>query len=119
MVPLLRLRKLRDVSREEVHRAAKRFARQQLSNPKAHSYVRAASYFAYVATKWLRFVGRLKPPSVRRARFAGQLDDFVQYMALDQRLSPQSLRSNSCIEVFDMVRKATSIPGQREPQSCG
>jgi site-specific recombinase XerD len=95
VVRLLRLRELRDVSREEIHRAAKRFARQQLSNPKAHSYVRAASYFAYVAKKWLRFLGRLKPPSVRRARFAGQLDDFAQYMASEQGLSPQSIQSNS------------------------
>ena len=51
VVRLLRLGKLRDVSPEEIHRAAERFARQQLSNPKAHSYVRAASYFAYVAKK--------------------------------------------------------------------
>jgi hypothetical protein len=46
VVRLLRLRKLRDVSPDEIHRAAERFARQQRSNPKAHSYVRAASYFA-------------------------------------------------------------------------
>jgi hypothetical protein len=78
VVRLLRLGKLRDVSPEEIHRAAERFAREQLSNPKAHSYVRAASYFAYVAKKWLRFLGRLKPLSVRRARFADQLDGFAQ-----------------------------------------
>jgi integrase/recombinase XerD len=95
VVRLLRLRELRDVSPEEIHRAAKRFARQQLSNPKAHSYVRAASYFAYVAKKWLRFLGRLKPPSIRRARFADQLEDFAQYMASEQGLSPHSIQSNS------------------------
>ena len=95
VVRLLRLRELRDVSPEEIHRVAKRFARQQLSNPKAHSYVRAAYYFAYVAKKWLRFFGRLKPPSVRRARFADQLEDFAQYMASEQGLSPHSIQSNS------------------------
>jgi integrase/recombinase XerD len=36
VVRLLRLRELRDVSPEEIQRAAKRFARQQRSNPKAH-----------------------------------------------------------------------------------
>ena len=95
VVRLLRLGKPRDVTPEEIHRAAERFARQQLSNPKAHSYVRAASYFAYVAKKWLRFLGRLKPLSVRRARFADQLDGFAQYMASEQELSPQSIQSNS------------------------
>jgi integrase/recombinase XerD len=95
VVRLLRLQKLRDMSPEEIDRAAERFARQQLSNPKAHSYVRSASYFAYVAKKWLRFLGRLKPPSIRRARFADELEDFAQYMALEQGLSPQSIQSNS------------------------
>jgi site-specific recombinase XerD len=55
----------------------------------------AASYFAYVAKKWLRFIGRLKPVSARRARFADQLDGFAQYMAWEQGLSPQSIQSNS------------------------
>jgi len=97
VVRLLRLGKLRDVSPEEIHRAAERFAGQQLSNPKAHSYVRAASYFAYVAKKWLRFLGRLKPLSVRRARFADRLEDFAQYMALEQGLSPQSIQGSQDI----------------------
>lgn len=95
MVRLLRLREVRDVSPEEIHRAAKRFARQQQSNPKADSYVRAASYLDYVAKEWLRFLGRLKPPSVRRARFADQLEDFAQYMASEQGLSPESMQRST------------------------
>ncbi len=35
---LLRLYKLHDVGQEEIQRAAQRWARQQRSNPKAHSY---------------------------------------------------------------------------------
>jgi hypothetical protein len=94
-VRLLKLNEMRDVSLEEIQRAAERFARQQPSNPRAHSYVRPASYLAYVAKKWLRFLGWLKPPSVRRARFADQLEDFAQYMASEQGLSPHSIQSNS------------------------
>ena len=56
-----------------------------------------------------------------RARFADQLEDFVLYMASETgtvaKLYPVKLLEN--IEVSDEVRRATSIPGQSEPQSCG
>ena len=95
VVRLLRLEELRDVSLEEIRRAAQRWARRQRSNPKAHSYSRSASYFVYAAKKWLRFHDRLKLPSAPRPRFADQLDAFAQYMAAEQGLSPHSIRSHS------------------------
>jgi hypothetical protein len=63
VVRLLRLEKLRDVGQDEIQRAAQRWARQQRSNPKAHSYGNTASFFIYAAKKWLRFHGCLKLPS--------------------------------------------------------
>ena len=60
VVRLLKLDEMRDVALEEIQRAARRWARQQRSNPKAHSYGNSASSFIYAAKKWLRFHGRLK-----------------------------------------------------------
>jgi integrase/recombinase XerD len=77
VVRLLQMEKLRDVSQEEIHGAAQRWARQQRSNPNAHSYGNSASFFIYAAKKWLCFHGRLKPSSAPRTRFADQLGDFV------------------------------------------
>ena len=94
VVRFLRLEKLRDISQEEIHRAALRWARQQRSNPKAHSYGNTASFFIYVAKKWLRFHGRVKLPSAPRTRFSDQLGDFARYMTEEQGLSPHSVRSH-------------------------
>jgi integrase/recombinase XerD len=94
VVRLLQMEKLRDISQEEIHRAAQRWARQQRSNPKAHSCGNSASFFIYAAKKWLCFHGRLKPSSAPRTRFADQLGDFALYMTEEQGLSPQSVRSH-------------------------
>jgi len=93
VVRLLKLMEMRDVSLEEIQRAARCWARQQRANPKAHSYGNSASSFIYAAKKWLRFHGRLKLPSARPMRFADQLSDFARYMTEEQGLSPYSVRS--------------------------
>ena len=77
VVRLLKLNEMRDVSLEEIQRAARCWARQQRANPKAHSYGNSASSFIYAAKKWLRFHGRLKLPSAPPMRFADQLCDFA------------------------------------------
>jgi integrase/recombinase XerD len=94
VVRLLRLYKLRDIGQEEIQRAAQRWAREQRSNPKAHSYGNTASFFIYAAKKWLRFHGCLKVPCAPQMRFAEHLSDFARYMAEEQGLSPQSVRSH-------------------------
>lgn len=94
VVRLLRLEKLRDISQEEIQQAAKRWARQQRSNPKAHSHGNSGSFFIYAAKKWLCFHGCLKMPSAPQMRFADHLDNFARYMTEEQGLSPQSVRSH-------------------------
>jgi integrase len=94
VVRLLKLTKTREVSLEEIRRAARCWARQQRANPKAHSYGNSASSFIYAAKKWLRFHGRLKLPSAPPIRFADQLSSFAQYMTEEQGLSPYSVRSH-------------------------
>src|SRR6266516_212480 len=61
-VRLLTLTDMRDVSLEELQRAARCWARQQRANPKVHSYGNSASSFIYASKKWLRFHGRLELP---------------------------------------------------------
>ena len=95
VIRLLRLEKLRDVDLQEIDRASRIWAQEQRSNPKARTYVRSVSYFAYVAKKWLRFHGRLRVPTRARAWFADQLEDFATYMAAEQGLSPHSIRSHT------------------------
>jgi site-specific recombinase XerD len=91
---LLKLTEMRDVSLEEIQRAALCWAREQRTNPKAQSYDNSASFFVYAAKKWLRFHGRLKRPSAPPMRFADELGDFARYMTEEQGLSPQSVRSH-------------------------
>jgi len=91
---LLKLTEMQDVSLEEIQRAASCWAREQRTNPKAHSYGNSASSFIYAAKKWLRFHGRLKLPSAPPIRFADQLSDFARYMTEEQGLSPYSVRSH-------------------------
>ena len=91
---LLKLNEMRDVSPEEIRRAARRWARQQRSNPRAHSYYNSASSFIYAAKKWLRFHGRLRLPTPPLMRFANQLSNFARYMTEEKGLSPHSVRSH-------------------------
>jgi hypothetical protein len=94
VVRLLKLNQMRDVSLEEIQRAARRWARQQHLNPRAHSCGNSASFFTYAAKKWLRFHGRLKLPSPPPMRSADQRSDFARYMTEEQGLSPHSVRSH-------------------------
>jgi len=52
VIRLLRLKELREVSLEEIKQAAEVWAEEQRSNPRARSYAKSASCFAYVAKKW-------------------------------------------------------------------
>ena len=47
VVRLLKLTEMRDVSLEEIRRAAQCWAREQRTNPKARSYGNSARFFAY------------------------------------------------------------------------
>jgi site-specific recombinase XerD len=94
VVRLLKLDEMRDVALEEIQRTAQRWARQQRSNPKAHSYGNTASFLIYAAKKWLRFHGCLKKPCTPQMQFADQLGNFARCMTEEQGLSPQSVRSH-------------------------
>ena len=72
VIRLLQLTQLRDVWIDEIEEAAKKWTRQQRSNPNIRSYKHTGSYFMYVAKKWLRFAGVLRRPATPRTRFADE-----------------------------------------------
>jgi site-specific recombinase XerD len=94
VIRLLRLTRLRDVQIDEVEEVAQRWARQQRSNPLARSYKHSASYFTYVAKKWLHFAGVLKRPAIPRMRFADEVDEFARWMTEERGLSALTARSH-------------------------
>lgn len=94
VIRLLQLTELRDVWIDEIKEAAQRWERQQRINSFAHSYKHSASFFIYVAKKWLRFAGKLKQPAIPRMRFSDQIDDFVRWTTEERGLSALTVRSH-------------------------
>jgi len=68
VVRLLQMEKLRDVSQEEIHRAAQRWARQQRSNPNAH-FVRQLCFLLYRCSEEVALLPR-SPETVECAAYA-------------------------------------------------
>ena len=100
---VLKLNQMRDVSLEEIRLAARRWARQQRFNPRAHSYGNCALSFTYAAKKWLQFHGRLKLSTPSRMRFADELANFAAYMTDERGLSPHSVRSH-CLKTSAFLK---------------
>lgn len=94
VIHLLKLTRRRAVTLEEVEEAAQRWTEQQHSNPLARSYQHSASYFTYVAKKWLRFAAMLKNPAVPRPRFAAEVDEFTRWITEERGLSALTVRSH-------------------------
>ena len=93
VIRLLKLNRLRGVRIDEIEAAAKKWTRQQRSNPNIRSCKHTGSYFIYVAKKWLRFAGVLKLPAIPRMRFADKIDDYARWMTEEAGLSIPTVRS--------------------------
>jgi integrase/recombinase XerD len=94
VIRLLRLTRLRDVRIDEIENAAQRWTRQQRTNPNVRSCKHSASFFVYVAKKWLRFAGVLKEPAAPRPRFAGEADEFARWMTEERGNAALTVRSH-------------------------
>ncbi|MBK7928957.1 MAG: site-specific integrase [Bryobacterales bacterium] len=94
VIRLLRLTGLRDVSIDEIENAARRWARHQRSNPNVRSSKHSASFFVYVAKKWLRFAGVLKEAATRRPQFADEVDEFTRWMTEEKGMAALTVRSH-------------------------
>jgi integrase/recombinase XerD len=79
IIKVLHLKRLRNVEVSEIRIAARRLAHQKGPRGTGRSRPRA-ELFSYAATKWLRFLGRLKLPSPPRQAFSRQLEEFNEYM---------------------------------------
>jgi hypothetical protein len=93
VIRLLKLTQLRDVWIDEIEAAAKKWIRQQRSNPNVRSYKKTGSYFIYVAKKWLLFAGVLKLPATPRTRYADKIGDYARWMTEEAGLSMPTVRS--------------------------
>ena len=93
IIRLLKLNRLRGVWIDEIEVAAKKWTRQQRSNPNIRSYRHTGSYFVYVAKKWLRFAGVLKLPATPRTRFADKISEYAKWMTEEAGLSIPTVRS--------------------------
>lgn len=80
-VTILPLRKLRDVSEEELEQVARRWIddRHRYSkHPPGHTSI---FYFRWIVRKWLRFLGRLLPPPRSVQPFSEELADYKARMS--------------------------------------
>jgi integrase/recombinase XerD len=93
VIRLLKLTQLRDVWIDEIEAAAKKWTRQQRSNPNIRSYKHSGSFFIYVAKKWLCFAGVLKLPVTPRTQFADKIADYARWMTEDVGLAKPTVRS--------------------------
>lgn len=91
---LLGLKTLRDVEVSEIRTAAAEWARRRPSHPSRKTGPYSATYFSYCARKWLRFCGKLRTPPRAPVPFASELKDFSTSLAVEQGLSPHSVRSH-------------------------
>lgn len=94
VIRLLKLTELRDVRIDEIKEVARRWERQQRTNPFAHSYKHSAGFFIYVAKKWLNFAGVLKQPAIPRPRFGDEVDEFARWMVGERGMAPLTVRSH-------------------------
>jgi len=91
VVNILGLHRLRDVTLEEVDRAADRWNKlrnQDKQYPAGQSGVRC---FAQTARRFLRFEGKLKIPHLPQP-YSKYLDDFVEAMSSERGLSEATIR---------------------------
>jgi integrase/recombinase XerD len=91
IVRLLEMRRLRDVTSDEVKRAAERWSQHRDRYSQHQAGHSSMCVFGRIARRWLRFEGRLKSQPLRQA-FSKYLHDFVQAMALEQGLEETTIQ---------------------------
>jgi site-specific recombinase XerD len=94
VIRLLELTRLREVKIDEIEAAAERWKRQQRSNPNIRTCKYSASFFIYVAKKWLRFAGMVKEPEIPRPRYSDEVDEFARWMTEERGLTSLTVRSH-------------------------
>jgi hypothetical protein len=112
VISVLRLRRLRDVTLEEVDRAADHWntlRNQGKQYPAGQSGVKC---FAQTARRFLRFEGKLKSPRLPQP-FSEYLRDFVEAMCSECGLSEATIRGRRNIETGHIAALGKSGLGGR------
>jgi hypothetical protein len=99
-VRILPLRKLRDVSEEELERAARSWIddRHRFSNhAPGHTSI---FYFRWIVRKWLRFLGRLLPLPRRAQAFSEELADYKARMSSELGLAETTVTVSDLRRIY-------------------
>jgi integrase/recombinase XerD len=88
IVRFLGLKAPRDVTQDEVVRAAKSWATYTGQNRRHRPGFYSEVLFARIARRWLRFLGKLLPRPQAPQPFFNILDDFAGYMRSERGLAP-------------------------------
>jgi len=91
VIRILGLRRLRDVTLDEVEKAANRWNQLRNEDSQYAAGKLGVQYFARVARRFLRFQGRLKAPRMHQP-FLKYLNDFVETMSSERGLSGETIR---------------------------
>ena len=84
----------------QIKRAADQWARRPFQRDK--------SRFVGVATKWLRFLGRLQVSEDRTHSFAQLMADFEKYLDQERALAPRTIKDH-CWRVENFLRRALHV----------
>lgn len=83
---------------QEVEVASDRWVRHQRRYGRVRDPKFCRQWFVQTATGWLRFLGRLVPPSPKPAAFADVIGEFADYMRVERDLAPHTI-DNRCWHV--------------------
>lgn len=93
-IQMLDLQESGSVTPDEIRRAAQRWAERPRTGRKIKSAKSSRDHFVNVATKWLRFLGRLEQPTPSPKPFEAYLSDFAAWMEHERGLTRASIRSH-------------------------
>jgi len=95
----LNLEAERVVTTTQIERAADQWARRRLKHHKIKGGFssKSKSCFAFVATSWLGFLGRLQASETRPHRFAQLLAEFASYLEEEKGLAPRTIITRSWV----------------------
>jgi len=94
VIRMLDLKESGIIMPEDIRHAAQRWAERPRTGRKVKSAKSSRDHFVNVATKWLRFLERLQPPTRSSEPYEPYVSDFASYMENERGLSPASIHSH-------------------------
>jgi integrase/recombinase XerD len=101
------------ISSEQIEAAADRWAALKPPQRRTKDFRKARLRFISVATRWLRFLGRLDAPALPPSPYAHLVKEFADYMEREKGLSSNTIR----IECFYIERFLNFVWAQHDSLS--